>query len=58
MQFTKSDVIVTGAPADGAASLSLTAASSEITQQTELVVNELLTYVSFYRNQANANALR
>ena len=55
-----SDVIGSDASVDGASSLSSSAAaaSSSRSQQPEFVVNELLSYVSFYRNKANANALR
>ena len=59
-KIVSSNAIGTDASVDGATSLSSTdpAASSGGSQHSELVVNELLTYVSFYRNQANANALR
>lgn len=55
-----SDVIGTDTPVDGASlsSSSVAAASSESSTHSDFIVNELLTYVSFYRNQANANALR
>ena len=55
-----SDVIGSDASVDGASLLSSSAAaaSSGRSWQPEFVVNELLSYVSFYRNEANANALR
>jgi hypothetical protein len=55
-----SDVTGTAASDVGATSLPSTvaSASSGSSQHSEIVVNELLTYVSFYRNQANPNALR
>jgi hypothetical protein len=57
-KISSSDAIVSTATVDGVESLSLNAAAGSFGITQHFVVNELLTYMSFYRNQANANALR